>query len=233
MPGKKYDLLLRIIRLFHKSQTVSCDLSERNCLVGIVKNEFQLEMNIKHNFYHIPAKFLYELDFPVKYVALYQSIKNFGDSAGIRYYGEVESYKIMQRKDITYIPRDVSDPYFCFNVKQWNTLERVIKPLEIANIMMLTNFELLKRSEYIPELYMRSEEEYCLFAFLKEICLKKTRPKRSHNFHGTKIGLNNESIEVIFPNGVHNKYDRKIYDDKPFSLFRTIIIGSVNNRSNI
>ena len=200
------------------------DLFESDCMVGIVKNETQLRVTLAENFYHTPAKNIYELALPIKYVALYTSAKTFGASkAGIFYYGKVASYKILPRFEITSLPKESTEPYFMFKVDKWEKLEKPVKPLEIAQVITITSFRLLKSAEYMPELYLKSREELALFKFLIGVCITGTDKKR-YNFNGIKIGVTDDSIEVIFADGRRKKYDRYSYMNKPYALLRNITV---------
>ena len=65
------------------------DWAVRDVLVGTMRSPQQLDICRKNCFYYIPAERLQDSDFPVRYVALYQSQYVFGAQAGVRYYGEV------------------------------------------------------------------------------------------------------------------------------------------------
>ena len=49
------------------------DWAVRDVLVGTMRSPQQLDICRKHCFYYIPAERLQDSDFPVRYVALYQS----------------------------------------------------------------------------------------------------------------------------------------------------------------
>ncbi len=199
------------------------DLSVCDCLVGVVKDRHQLEINLNQNFYHVPARFVYELEMPIRYVALYTSINSFGkEHGGIFYYGRITSFQAVPRYQIAEIPRNSPEMYFVFRVEKWERLERPIRPLENAQVVIMTNFALLQRSEYIPELYMRSWEEFKLFQFLKVICIQGANRKK-YNFNGTKIGVTDKTIEIIYRSGERCKIERNIYRNRPFSLYRHIM----------
>lgn len=211
-------------RFMSIEKSAAPDLFESDCMVGVVKNEEQLKVNLAENFYHTPTKNIYELDLPIKYVALYTSVKTFGASkAGIFYYGKVTSYRVLPRFEITSLPKESTEPYFMFKVDKWEKLENPIKPLEISQVITITSFQLLKSAEYMPELYLKSREELALFKFLTGVCITGTDKKR-HNFNGIKIGVTDDNIEVIFADGSRRKYDRYSYMNKPYALLRNIIV---------
>ncbi len=211
--------------LFGKSkQELPGDMFANDCLVGIVKDKIQLEANLKHCFYHIPARFIYELDLPVKYIALYTSIKTFGkENAGILYYGKIKETKVVDRYKIKSIPRNSAEKYYVFIVEKWERLEKPLKPLEIINISTITSIHLLKSSEFVAELYLKSWDEYWLFAFLKDICIHGVK-RKTYNFKGTRIAASENKIEIIFADGDRRKLNRNEYKNRPFLLFRKIML---------
>lgn len=77
------------------------DWAVRDVLVGTMRSLQQLDICRKDCFYYIPAERLQDSDFPVRYVALYQSQYVFGAQAGVRYYGEVMKCSAVRRSAIT------------------------------------------------------------------------------------------------------------------------------------
>ena len=77
------------------------DWAVRDVLVGTMRSLQQLDICRKDCFYYIPAERLQDSDFPVRYVALYQSQYVFGPQAGVRYYGEVTKCSAVRRSAIT------------------------------------------------------------------------------------------------------------------------------------
>ncbi len=221
------DNIMKNIKTFllgKSKQELPDDMFANDCLVGIVKDKIQLDANLKHCFYHIPSRFIYELDLPVKYIALYTSIKTFGkENAGILYYGKIKETKIVDRYKIKSIPRNSAEKYYVFIVEKWERLEKPIKPLEIINISTVTSIRLLKSSEFVAELYLKSWEEYWLFAFLKDICIRGVK-RKTYNFKGTRIAAAEDKIEIIFADGDRRKFNREEYKNRPFLLFRKIML---------
>ena len=72
---------------------------------------------------------------------------------------------------------------------------------------------------------MRSEEQFLLFQYLKDICLNGA-DKKKYNYNGTKIAASGDTIEVIFKNGERRKFDRSIFNGRPFSLYRKLLVKS-------
>lgn len=156
-----------------ESKLRQVDFSQRDVMVGVVKDVKQLAANLTHRFYHIPKKSVADNRFPIHTIALYQPIKAFGkEQSGIWYYGEVVTCETLKRKGITEIPskRNSDEVYYKFMIREWLQLQKRIKPKEIGPIVnTYTNEYLLENSEFIPELYIKSEEEYRLYYELKRI----------------------------------------------------------------
>lgn len=149
------------------------DFSHRDVLVGVVKDEKQLAANLSYCFYHIPKKSMAEKRFPIHTIALYQPIGAFGKrESGICYYGEVVSYETIKREQITEIPskQNANEAYYKFTVREWLKLPKAIKPKEIGPLVnTYTNRYLLENATHVPELYIKTEEEYRLYYELKRI----------------------------------------------------------------
>ncbi len=216
-----------IRRLFSLSTAPKAvDISVCDCMVGVVRSPEQLKANIAHCFYHTPSRNVYELDMPVKYVALYTSAKTFGEeNAGVRYIGKISHFEEVPRFMIAELPKDSRELYFVFHVESWEKLENPIKPLETASVITMTNYNLLMKSEYMPEISLHSWEEFRLFQFLKRICLNNADGER-YNFNGTKITAKGNTIEIIFSNGVRRKIARSVYNGRPYALLKLIKLNS-------
>ena len=97
------------------------DWAVRDVLVGTMRSPQQLDICRKDCFYYIPAERLQDSDFPVRYVALYQSQYVFGAQAGVRYYGEVTKCSAVRRSAVTEIsPRRGTEGnfYYRFDIRE-------------------------------------------------------------------------------------------------------------------
>ncbi|WP_238916835.1 hypothetical protein [Clostridium sp. YIM B02555] len=101
--------------------------SNREVLVGSLKNKEQLEVNLKHNFYHIPAKKINLAKNNVKYVALAQSQNSFGSDGGIVWYGKIKDIHLVKRNKIIELPKDSDSLYYRLEIDKWCILERKIE----------------------------------------------------------------------------------------------------------
>jgi len=203
------------------------DWSVRDVLIGALSSKAQLNICLKYNFYHVPQRQIKESDLPVHYVAIYQSINNgFGADAGIRYYGEVLRCSSVKRSEITEIPKLSEELYYRFEIKEWKKLSRPIVPKEFGFSRSFTNTFLLEHSEYIPELYIRSEQEYRLYSELR-----RALNHAEINDVGTEIGFRFDNALVVFEDGeIHifkegrliAKYDISDFTRHPNAVFRRI-----------
>jgi len=100
------------------------DWSVKDVLVGSLGSIDQLKDNLARRYYYVPAENVYKDSLPVQYIALYQSYNLFGESGGIKYYGEVIETKRVKRKNIDFpIRRNNGEEwYYAFRVKSWNKL---------------------------------------------------------------------------------------------------------------
>lgn len=203
------------------------DWSVRDVLIGTLRNKSQLDICLNHKFYHIPQKILKEADLPIRYVAMYQSKSHkFGPEAGIRYYGEVTKCVPVKRSEITEIPKKSDEPYYRFEIKEWKKLTKPITPKEIGFTRMFTNFFLLQHSAEIPELFIRSEQEYRLYSELK-----RTLNHSEINDEGTELGFKFADSLVVFENGeihvyrsgkLYAKFGAQDFARSPNAVFRRI-----------
>jgi len=164
--------IIGIIQRIGKVKNISPSFSDnesRNVLVGTLRNTSQLEVCIKQRFYHIPAVRLRDSDFPIRYVAIYQSKHKFGNNAGIRYYGEVENCTLVPRSSIKEIPKTSETMYYRFDISEWKTLPHPIRVIGGDIISMTTTRFLLENSLEVPELFLESKQEFELYKKLRSI----------------------------------------------------------------
>lgn len=166
-----------IIDLIHRTKTKKPQkeaLSEpRNVLVATLRNAEQLEACINHRFYHIPEKRLCDGDFPVRYVAIYQSKNKFGSDAGVRYFGEVSDVALVPRCEITEIPKSSTELYYRFSIKEWKTLETSISATENDFVNMMTSLSILTNSAETSELFFFDSDKLTLHKKIKSAIQQK------------------------------------------------------------
>lgn len=209
-----------------ESKLAKVDWSVRDVLIGTLSKKEQLDICLYHRFYHIPASRINESDFPIRYVAIYQSKKLFGADAGIQYYGEVTKCIPVRRCDIREIPSTKTDLYYRFEVKEWKKLSKPIAAKERASITSFTNLFLLEHSAEVPELWLRSEEEYRLFSELK-----RSVNDTSINDEDSNLGFKHGDFLLTFDDGkiaiskgatIFAQFEISEFSRSPNAMFRRI-----------
>ena len=202
------------------------DWTRRDVLIGSMSNIQQMDACLKHNFYHIPAYRINESNLPIRMVALYQSKNLFGTKAGIRYYGDVVSCTRVYRKEIIEIPKDSDEYYYRLDIKEWKELPKPITAKEIGKVHFFTNEFLLEHSSEVPELMLRSEEEYRLYFELKR-ALNNTEINDSESdirFHyaDAMIAFEDGNINVYKNGKIVDKKSVEAFSRSPNSVFRLL-----------
>lgn len=199
------------------------DLTKHDTLVGTVKSREQYDTNIKHNFYHIPERFV---EFPedIEYVALYRSKNLFEkDEPGVTHYGRVISCEKVKRRDIKelYLSFNPDDYYYRFEVSAWQELEVPVIAREAApHVAVTLNRYLLENSKYGYELLISNNEMFKLNLGLIDI----TNSVYDGFFVGdTKVYTVRSKIIVLSPRG---KYVYKVtdYKRKPLATLEMIYL---------
>ena len=135
---------------------------KRDVFIGVIRNKQQLDICLEKGFYHIPVDMLKVSAEDVSYIAVYQSINMFGTNSGIRYYGKIDSYQVLKRKEITEIPKVSDRLYYKFNISKWHTLPKPIsvnggRPFETTSMYLLLTskdaFELTFKDPTTCKLY--------------------------------------------------------------------------------
>ncbi|WP_411345264.1 DUF2357 domain-containing protein [Paenibacillus sp. WLX1005] len=139
---------------------------QRNMLVGSVRGSEQVELALEHRFYHVPLRNLGDVQqvTSLEYVAMYQSKRLFGaELAGIRYYGRVTGWQIVQRRQIAELPRDEKRDeqlYVKFTVDAWQQLEQAIMPGgQGIYTLLYTSKYMFDRAWELAELRLDSEQQ--------------------------------------------------------------------------
>ena len=201
------------------------DWGRRDVLVGDLRNKKQLEICIKDNFYHIPASRLSSSSLPIHYVAIYQSKNIFGKNAGIVYYGEVMSCSRVKRREITEIPKASDAEYYRFDINEWKKLNKKIEAKEIANFPFLTNIFLLENCEAVPDLHIKTEEEYRLYSEISRLIKNVTKEKEdevAYQLHDRMVYVSNGEIVITDKTKIINKVSLADFAKRPSGVFSII-----------
>ena len=191
------------------------DWGQRDVLVGVLKNVKQLQICQTYHFYHIPASKIPEKRLPIHYVAIYQSRHLFGEDSGIFLYGEVIRTALVRRRSIREIPKNSDELYYRFTVREWKRLSHPVKVRESAGIADYTNLFLLRHADEMPDLKIRSEEEYRLYYELRRLSkgALTNDPEKPLCFRHGKFLMDYEDSNIRI------LYDGKIRDVIPAEQF--------------
>lgn len=206
-----------------EAKLAKVDWATRDVLIGVLGSRSQLEVCLEHHFYHIPAERLENGDFPIRYIAIYQSKRLFGAEAGIRYYGEITKCIPVRRDEIKEIPArrgTESILYYRFEVKAWKQLSKPIAAKEMRFVRSFTNLFLLEHSAEMPELWIRSEEEYRLYSELKRAINDTTINDREN-----RLGFDFGGFTLVFEDG-------QILASKGKQIFAKYAISDFSRRPN-
>ena len=135
----------------------------------------------------------------------------------------------MHRGKITEIksrPGTENKLYYRFEIKEWKCLSKPIAAKEMGFVRSFTNRFLLQHSAEIPELWIRSEEEYRLYSELKRAVNDTTINDADNN-----LGFNFGNFTLIFEDGniliskgkqIFAKYAISDFSRRPNAVFRQI-----------
>ncbi len=140
---------------------------QRNMLIGSVRGPEQVELALEHRFYHVPLRNLNDVQVvtQLQYVAMYQSRRSFGavGQEGIRYYGRITGWQIMQRGDITELKPDERKQdqlYVKLSVDEWQERTPAIMPGgQGIYTLLLTSKYIFDRADELAELRLETEEQ--------------------------------------------------------------------------
>lgn len=199
----------------------------RDVMVGVLRNARQLEASLTYRFYHVPAKLLACEPGSIRYIALYQSKRLFGDVAsGVRVYGAVTNCSLVHRGDITELPRmrGLDELYYRFEIDQWRTLSHPIRVGGLApGVCMLTNLFLLHNSRYFPELYIRTENELALYSTLRRASARTVRNGGSElmpTANDNTVMMMGNTIGVYTSAGTYSQHDMREFLREPYSFLQ-------------
>jgi predicted component of viral defense system (DUF524 family) len=206
---------------------------DRNVLVGALRNKEQLKVNLESKFYHTSCSNVNLAEHNIKFIALAQSKRQFGDEAGIIYYGKVLDIKIMRRNAIKELPSESAEDYYVFQIEEWKKLDKKIevKGYQVLKVLYTTEF-LLNNASVVTDLCIRSKEEYRLWQELKRVNFltetkiggKLSNDSSVKGFKGDeiKIEIGNNNIRVEVNNNV-KEFTREEFNRRPREVMARIM----------
>ncbi len=205
---------------------VDLDYKDRCVLVGVVRNTYQFDVLLRERFYHIPISQVNECQFPVKYIAIYQSKRFFGKNAGIRYFGEVKSCSTVKRSNIHEIPKDSDEKYLYFKIKKWKLLDEAVEAREMEFTAFSTTLYLLNKSYDSAELLFRTREEHLFYReLLKKVKLlvRLRKPDGGEmSYKDYALKFKDGMIYLYFGDVLEYAIGYDIFLEKPTDIIREI-----------
>ena len=186
------------------------DWNKKDVMIGLLRDQNQLDVCRKHNFYYVPARFVHDWNLPIRYVTLCQARYIFGKDAQIVYFGEVKQTQKLKRKEIREIPcrpGTEENEYYRMEIRKWDELPRPIQIKERGvAFVTYTNEFLLRHAENVSELFLKSPEE---FRFLTELKRYVSQTSVINDNNEKPIGFAFGEYRVLFQDGkiklIHNR----------------------------
>lgn len=202
------------------------DWTKRDVLVGALRNKGQLEICLTHKFYHIPVARIAESELPIHYVAIYQSINHFGKESGIRYYGEVTRCSLVKRREIKEIPKNSDELYYRLEIKEWKEMNVPLAAKEVRDFPFFTNMFLLQHCSEVPDLRIKTAEEYRLYTELKRLSQDATLNDEENvngfQYNEKTIMLENGKIQVVDDGQVVEQITVDTFARRPSTAFNKL-----------
>ena len=140
----------------------------KRVLIGVVKNQRDLNFILEEKWYRIPVKYAPTKEYDI--IAFYQP-ENFGDHGKrIEYYGVIDSYEIMKREELINDGIRSHERYFKINFSNVIKLKRpIINNTSMRVSFKFCDFKDLEDSEDLAELFGVEDIEGIIEEKLKEI----------------------------------------------------------------
>lgn len=209
-----------------EDRLINVDLKNRNVLVGMVRDRKQFDICIDNNFYYIPADKVAEERLPLEYVAIHQTKEQFGEEAGIRYFGRVKAIKKVRRKSIPvpYKEKNADKEYYLFDITEWKELDNKIEA-DRARMHYYTNNVLLECCARSSELSIESEGQLRLYKELRRYGAKAQESKDNtfgFTYDNATVFFADGKITVTREDDRFEYYSMSTYSKRPKELFRMI-----------
>lgn len=199
------------------------DWKKRDVLVGALRNKEQLEICLKYRFYHIPASHINEAALPIHYVAIYQSKNIFDKEAGVRYYGEVTRCSLVKRREIKELPKNSDELYYRLEIKGWKEMNVPLVAKEVRDFPFFTNMFLLQHCSEVPDLRIKTAEEYRLYTELKRLSqdsgISDEENGSGFKYNDKMVVLENGVIQVLDSGGIVEQVTVESFARKPSAVF--------------
>lgn len=195
------------------------DWKKRDVLIGLVPDKAHLNLFLNNHMYW--TRRFDRNNLPIRYVALYEK------GSGIRYYGELVSWRQEERKNLPGNSKHGRDSYHVFEILKWIELKEAIQVEETGpNPIAYTNYFLLSTSKTYSELRLRSEADYRFFIELRRrtsaTILNQKDDSTAFEIGDTKVLLNDDQIYIIKDGFIIGNETIVEFVKRPNATFRTL-----------
>ena len=192
-----YSTIERALETSNMDQALKDEyFTNRNVLIGSLKNKEQLKINLDNKFYHTSASNVDLMNRKIDYIALAQSKNTFGEEGGISYYGKIKEIRTVKRREIVEISKDSDEEYYRFEIEEWVKLPKkiLVDRYQVRKIIYTSKY-LLFNSSTVRELTIKSVEEFRLWKELMR--LQSSESKEGFFFRGKEILIQGENIRIV------------------------------------
>ncbi|MCY6960552.1 nuclease domain-containing protein [Clostridium sp. ZC22-4] len=139
----------------------------KNVMVVNIKDDKHMQIYKYNKFFHIPRKFLKNIELGVEYVAFYEP-KGKSNIGGIRYYGKIKEVKRYKRSECLEVPKNNDEEYLRFELEDVIQLNRCIEPVEYGiRLIAYTTLYLLKNAHNVHELHFKNAREIDIYKWMR------------------------------------------------------------------
>lgn len=144
-----------------ESRLAKVDWKVRDVAVIAVRDQDQLMKILQDSEYIMTSNSMNISQETLRYLALYQSKKEFGADSGLYYLGKIKHIVLNEYLENSYANQ------VKIQIASWERLDRPIASKELGFDFFFTNEFLIRHAIEIPELFIRSQSEYRLYQELK------------------------------------------------------------------
>ncbi len=145
-----------------ESKLAKVDWQNRDVLVVAVRDQDELDRVLEYKEYLVSDSYV-NSQVHLRSVALYLSRKEFQGLSGIHYLGNIKYLAPLENQEKGPSLGKGSGKTVLVKVDEWRKLGKPIKPKEIGFDSFLTNLFLVEHAKEVPELFVRSVEEFRLY----------------------------------------------------------------------
>lgn len=193
--------------------------TEKNVLIGPVKDEKQFKVSLEGRFYHVPKTQVDFINNNIKYIALSQPSKVFKEDGGISYYGKVMSIEEVKRSSILELPKSSEEIYYLIRVEKWIKLSKKIEVMGYAvRRCLYCSKYLMDNAKIVSELFIKNKEEFRAWHEIKRFGEKaKLRVEAGENSEVLYMECSNGTVVIAKGNEIKVYYENVV---KSFDISR-------------